>query len=495
MNQSGAPGADGITAKLLTKSKRFLGPVLRDIFNASVTQKKFPTKWKTATVIPIPKVKGSQVASDQRPISLLPTASKVFEKLVHEQLDKYLEQFDRRSENQYGSRKHHSTESLLLNVTDHALKAMDSKLVTAIVLLDLSKAFDSIDYDILERKLLNLGVSEQSLEWFSSYLRDRKQFTRIEEYDSSVGSLSHGVPQGSILGPLLFSCYMNDIDHVPDTLNLRSYVDDTQGFYSFKPEAANIVKEKVDKDLKLLSEYFCCNRLLVNESKTQLLLVGNSKQLKHMSDFKINLNRSVISKSDKVRNLGVIMDENLTFKNHIDSIVSKCSWTLRQISQMRRNLDVKTTALLCNSLVFSRFLYCSSVIGSASQQVLNRLQRLQNYAARISLQAKRRDIASPLLAQLKWRRVASIFRDRDLAFVWKTQYGLAPYHWTSNFSLQTARHRHNLRRENNIHVQLFRTHQGQRTFSFRGASAWNSLPEEVKQTDSIKAFKKAVKEI
>ena len=143
--------------------------------------------------------------------------------------------------------------------------------------------------------------------------------------------------------------------------------------------------------------------------------------LKHMSDFKINLNRSVISKSDKVRNLGVIMDENLTFKNHIDSIVSKCSWTLRQISQMRRNLDVKTTALLCNSLVFSRFLYCSSVIGSASQQVLNRLQRLQNYAARISLQAKRRDIVSPLLAQLKWRRVASIFRDRDLAFVWKTQ--------------------------------------------------------------------------
>ena len=228
-----APGIDKISARVLKDSLPVTLSVITTLINRSFTTNIFPTSWKMAEVIPCSKTGKSEDTDDPcntRPISLLPIMSKICERSALSQFTKYLDDNKIISQFQSGNRKHHSTETALLYFTDELLKNMDSKKISAVVLLDMSKAFDSIRHDILLSKLKKVGISNNAISWFESYLSNRKQVVRIGNTTSEICHLNYGVPQGTILSPVLFTLYVNDLLTVPKHCQAMGYVDDTKLF-------------------------------------------------------------------------------------------------------------------------------------------------------------------------------------------------------------------------------------------------------------------------
>ena len=272
----------------------------------------------------------------------------------------------RLSEHQSGNKKLHSCETLNVMITDKALEAMDAKKVTLVVLLDLSKALDSIDHATPLAKLQALGVSRASLDWFKSHLSGRLQCVRIGAETSSLQGISHGVPQGSILGPALFTIYLNNIPSIPDVCSLESYVDDSKLYLSFPVAEASNVIQQINKDLKKIASWCCYNSLLINPEKTKLLVLGTRQMLQKLpADFHVTLLGKKITPSPSARDLGLQVDSILSYDEHVTQTVSSCIGSLCQINRVKHLFDARTLERVINALVFSKLYYCSLLLGNA----------------------------------------------------------------------------------------------------------------------------------
>ena len=244
-----SPGHDKIPIKVYKDCLSSILPSITDLINTSLSSSVFPTAWKIAEVVPIPKTDDYELANNNRPISLLPVLSKVCERVVHKQVDSYLIFKDRLASTQSGNKRHHSTETSIIHSNDFILNAMDNKKLTASVFLDMSKAFDSLNHDLLIKKLRHIGLSSQVILWFQSYLSFRYQRVRINSSLSDLLPVSTGVPQGSILGPLLFSVYVNDLPLSLKKCEVDSYVDDTKMYLSFNVKDKDISITDLQQDL------------------------------------------------------------------------------------------------------------------------------------------------------------------------------------------------------------------------------------------------------
>ena len=264
-------------------------PVLTDIVNQSLLSSVFLAAWKISEVIPLPKDGDHEIPNNNRPVSLLPAASKICERVALNQLMTYMTTKRRLSEHQSGNKKLHSCITLNVMITDKALETVDAKKVTLVVLLDLSKAFDSIDHVTLLAKLQALGASRASLDWFKSYLSERLQCVRIGAETSSLQGISHGVPQGSILGPALFTIYLNNFPSIPDVCSLESYVDDSKLYLSFPVAEASNMIQQINNDLKKIASWCCYNSLLINPEKTKLLVLGTSGKLINLYFYNVEV--------------------------------------------------------------------------------------------------------------------------------------------------------------------------------------------------------------
>ena len=485
-----APGMDKISSRILKDSLPSTLTTITRIVNNSFVTNTFARAWKTAEVTPILKCGNPDVPNNYRPISLLPIVSKIAERLVHGQLMEHLIRNNKLAAHQSGNRKLHSTETALLYVTDQLLQAMDSKKVSIMVLLDMSKAFDSIRRDILLSKLQNLDFSQGALDWFQSYLSNRQQCVRIGDAVSKVLPLEFGVPQGSILGPVLFTIYVNDLLSVPKRCLSASYVDDCKLYLSFSPAELPTSILALNEDLTRISQWCCKNSLLINPDKTKVLTIGVPQLLKKLSSFSITLFDKEITPVPVVKDLGVFFDTCLGYNEHITETASNCLFKLYQINRIKHLLDRKTLLLVINSFVFNKLQYCSTVWSNTSSSNIDKLQKVQNFAGRIILGLRKYDHISDGLRSLKWLPIREKLILNDATMMHKCINKLVPDYLADMFKLRSQVHNRQTRSSGALNIPLCRLSTGQRSFAFRGAKLWNSLNDNIKSLKCPRNFRR-----
>ena len=403
---------DAIPTRLLKSCVDALVIPIAHLINLSLSEGMFPSSFKHAVVSPLLKKQTlpKDDLSSYRPISNLNFISKILEKVIYARLCKHLESFPSLSCFQSAYRKLHSTETALLRIHNDLNLAMNSQQVSALVLLDLSAAFDTIDHDILSNRLQTcFGISDAAFALLSSYLSCRSQSVIIGQEHSSEIPLLRGVPQGSVLGPLLFSLYTTPLSYVLEdaSIQFHFYADDTQLYISFSCSDSDQSLAKLSSVLDQVYSWSCTNRLSVNPAKTEYLLIGTPQQRAKITNSSVYFQNLPLTPSQTARNLGVIFDENLDFKKHISSICRSSYFQIRQIRPIRSSLDRNSAIILANSIVHSKIDYCNSLLYGLPASSTIRLQYVQNSLARVVCQVSRLQAhTSSLLKTLHWLPVS-----------------------------------------------------------------------------------------
>ena len=361
------------------------------------------------------------------------------------------------------------------------------------VLLDLSEAFDSLNHAILLAKLQSLGLSHSAPEWFRSYLSERSQYVRIDSEVSDLKNIGYGVPQGLILGPALFNIYLNDLPTIPHFGSLDSYVDDSKLYVSFPVKDVNTIVQQINEDLSLIASWCCHNHLLTGPDKTKLLVMGTRQMLQTLPDFHITLLEKEIAPVASARDLGVQVDATLSYNEHITNISSTCMASLCQINRIKHLLDLRTLESVIKSLVFSKLYFCSTVWANTSKTNVRKLQKIQNFAARILTGTRKYDHITPVLNDLGWLSVPATLALYDAILTFKCLKGLAPKYLSSRFNTRASVHGRNTRNRNKLDIPAFNTAAGQRSFIYRAVKCWNSLPEEITKCEDLCSFKSKAK--
>ncbi|CAB4022194.1 Hypothetical predicted protein, partial [Paramuricea clavata] len=452
-NSNMTPGYDKVTARILKDSLPVTIPTITNLINYSFSSCEFAQVWKRAEVTPCIKSGDPDEPTNTRPISLLPIISKVVERSAHVQFTEYLDSNGKIAQFQSGNRKIHSTETGLLYFTDEILKNMDMKQVSVVVLLDMSKAFDSIRHDLMLSKLRKVGAGDSAITWFESYLSRRTQTVKIQDTLSTSLPLSVGVPQGFILGPLLFTVYVNEILSVPRRCKSMGYVDDTKTFIAFPPRDLSSAISDLNEDLNEISRWCCANSLLINSEKTKVQVIGVSQLIRNLPPIPpIKILGKVINPVPVVKDLGVSIDCYLSYNENTKELVSNCMFKLSRINRIKHLLDRKTILLLMEVFVFSKLFYCSTIWSNTSKQNVKKLQLVQNFAARIVLGLRKYDHISEGIQSLKWLNVKDTLFLNDAVMVHKCLHGKVPAYLSDKFMPRSAIHSRSTRHCNDLNL-------------------------------------------
>ena len=487
-------GPDGIANFFLKAGLPILAESLCDIFNLSLATGVFPDSWKIARVAPIFKSGQQNDRSNYRPISVLPFLSRVFEKLVYNQLYEYLDGNEHLFSHQSGFRSLHSVVTSLLNNTNDWYVNIDKGKYTAMVFIDLKKAFDTVNHQILLAKLKKYGIDDLEYLWFQSYLENRRQFCKVNGARSNLQDIDCGVPQGSCLGPLLFLIYINDLPLALHKCNVTMYADDTSISYASK----NIeeLNTTLSKDLDSLNKWLQGNKLSLNVVKTQAMVIGSQPNLKKIAEKKVDTPSFSIGGSDidlikNVKYLGVQLDSNLDWDQHMKVLCGKVSRAIGFLKYAKKFVPKDTLIQMYRGIVEPHFRYCCSVWGSCGETKLQALQKLQNRAARIVSNSSYDTSATLLIKNLKWLTVTDMIKSETATVTYKALTGLAPSYLSNLFTKNSDRNIDiSLRNAaTDLYIPRMTTCKGQKAISFRGAKTWNQLPLEVKQANSLTSFK------
>ena len=482
-------GSDGMPYRFIIDSLPITIFYILVIINTSIVTGVHTEHWKRHLVVPIHKNGDTNSIVNYRPICLLPLLSKILEKVVAIQLLDYLESNKLLNNAQHGFRPNLSTETALLKVTNSIYENIEKKKISLLLLLDLSKAFDSVSHQILLNKMSILNID---LFWFENYLNNRFQSVRLGSIISSPIEIRFGVPQGSILGPILFIIFINDILQYIHNCLLVGYADDTQLLLEGDPDNLDDLISRGENVFTQAKAYFNTNGLLLNENKTQFIFFGTRQNLSRIPDnIEIKFGNESIEQSHKVKNLGIFMDSYLTFHFHIDELIKKVTGTLIFLNRVWDRFQPECRVMAVQALILSALNYCLSVWGSTSKIQINRVQKLLNFAARIAIGgAKKHDHVSPIFEKLKWLKMKSRFIYNICLLVFKSRNCILPEWCLPLPTMREVRDNSlNTRYRDNLFVPRTITDTGARNFNVLGPKLWNELPHDITNCTSFNLFK------
>jgi hypothetical protein len=342
MQNKSSAGHDRLNNKLIKGIKEGITLPLTIIFNKSIEKGNIPDSLKLAEIKPIYKGKGSKLdCQNYRPISLLPSISKILEKIIYNRLLEYLENNNLLDENQYGFRKNRSTIDAITNLIGHITSNHENKKISLALFIDMSKAFDTIDHNILIYKLQKYGITGTALNLIKNYLTNRQQRVKINETISDTQKITHGVPQGSILGPLLFNLYVNDLNSQFKNTKTISFADDTT-LYVADNNIEDIYIKTYDNILTLL-DWCNANKLSINLSKTNYILFQPNFKINQNDINNIPINNQEIKKVEKTRFLGLQIDEKLNWTDHTQYLTTKLKQSTYLLNNVKEILPKKNS--------------------------------------------------------------------------------------------------------------------------------------------------------
>lgn len=482
-----SPGYDNIDVNCIKNFADELSPFIVELINLVLTTGIYPDKLKIAKVIPIFKSGDRKLPSNYRPISILSIFNKILEKVLFKRVYDFLECNNFFYKYQYGFRPKSNTTLAVIELVNSIQTAVDNKHFASGIFLDLSKAFDCVSHEILLHKLNKAGIRGVSNELFKNYLTDREQFVVVNNVKSSTRKIRIGVPQGSVLGPLLYLIYINDIGLLPLTGKLELFADDTSAFYSSQ-DACNI-NVQMQQDLNVIAEYYRLNKLSLNLAKTKVVNFGHFNRLNLAHD--VIYNNVPIENVDSIKYLGITIDSKLNWKEHINNIQKSVSPVLGLIRKFSFFLPISALKKIYFSLVHSRFQYLISIWGSAVKTNLKKIQTLQNRAWKYIFKLPQRHASVDLYVS----KIKSVLPIKGL-YALETSYLVHSIlndslHHNSIFNQNI--YRYNIRRPNQLRGPHRRTNVGRSSFSYCGPLIFNLTPDYLRSIPSSSIFRSSLK--
>ena len=469
--KNSACGWDNLSVKFIKLCKEFIVAPLTHILNLSLLEGVFPEQLKIANVIPLHKSDDPMLFNHYRPVSLLCILSKVFEKIMYVRLLKFLEKLKCIYKNQFGFRKHHSTYMALMLLMDKITQSMDNGEFVVGVFLDFSKAFDTVNHSILLSKMEHYGIRGNALNWFKSYLSKRYQFVTYDEEKSSTKEVICGVPQGSILGPLLFLIYINDLSNICEFMMPLLFADDTNLFNSGKD--SDKVQREVLSDLEKISEWLKVNKLSLNIKKTHFMVFTTKNS--PIPKINIKIDGHPIDEVLKTKFLGVIIDNQLTWKHHIHYICGKIAKGIGIVIKARKLLDQQTLLSLYYSFVYPYLQYCNHVWGKTYDIHLKKLFILQKRIVRIIAGVKPREHTEKLFIKFDMLTIFQINHYLIAKFMYQVYHKKTLGVFITMFNVNSNVHRYNTRQVNHFHLEKPKKELRKSSIKYRGAIIWNNI--------------------
>lgn len=485
-------GYDSISPKLLCQTYTGILEPLVYIINQSLITGIVPQNMKLAKVIPIYKSGDSSQIKNYRPISLLPSFSKILERIVYNRLYEFLLKHNILTSSQYGFRTGMSTELAILELQDRIAENLSNKKHCIGMFLDLSKAFDTLNHSILLTKLEHYGIRGIALSWFKSYLSNRQQFTSINDNVSTTANITCGVPQGSILGPLLFLIYINDITNASSIPNLILFADDTN--LIFENKDLSLLVKNVNDEINLIAEWFKSNMLSLNIEKTKWIHFLKKTQTNNVP-ISVKIDGIEISQVKSINFLGITIQNNLQWEEHIAIKANKIAKVNSILYRLKHFIPEQTKLNIYNALISPHLNYGLSAWGSATQSALKRLIVLQKKSLRAISNSKYNCHTNPLFKRYNVIKLEDIFKLNCCKLSYRQKLNILPSYHNSKITFNKNTNRYNTRQNHDIYIKRISINLQKQMLNYKIGTAWNNLPLELKSVSnlSLKLFVKKVK--
>ena len=482
LNTNKSSPLNSIPAKILKHNANIFAILLQKMFNSNVAECYFPKELKAGEISSLFKSLDAFIKKNYRPITVLSSVSKIYERVLENQIKSHALSF--LSPLLCGFREGYGTQHALLRLIETCKKTLDKGGFAGALLMDLSKAFDCLNHELLIAKLSAYGFSPNALQLVHSYLSERKQRVKVNGSFSTWRETMIGVPQGSVLGPLLFNIYLNDLFMFVKDAQICNYADDTT-IYACDGNIEGVIAT-LESDALKIAEWFPNNCMKLNEDKCHLMVFGDKS-----NDVSVNIGRITIKESTGEKLLGVILDKKLCFKHQVKSMCKKAGQKLHALSRISYFLDTDQLKRIMKTFILSQFNYCPLVWMFCDRTLNNNINRIHERALRIAYKDMTSDYDTMLLRD---NAVPIHIRNLQLLMteVYKTKWELNPSFMKEIFV--EKRSPYGLRGCHDLLLPQVRTTcNGLETISFRGCRLWQALPNDIKQSETLSRFKRRIK--